>query len=243
MRVPNRALDLHRSPCPPSMHRPAPHTPRPALLPSLMLPLRPPWAPPSYPLAQPTSSHAHPEVLLLDPLPLPSRAPLPFAEGPAPPSYSTAPPTSRPSLLLPSHPSRFSGPSPSKAGEPVVAPAAAGSRWGGRVGRGAAPGPRELLRRPVLGFLHRQIPPHRADPTPCSFLLGRALECALGSRGSAQSAGCAPRGIGDSAIFAWTPTHRLCVRLSASSPVHSPASAAAEDRPRGTPLGECSAAP
>lgn len=107
----------------------------------------------------------------------------------------------------------------------MVAPAAAGSRWGGRVGRGAAPGPRELLRRPVLGFLHRQIPPHRADPTPCSFLLGRALECALGSRGSAQSAGCAPGGSGGSAIFAWTPTHRLCVRLSASSPVHSPASA------------------
>lgn len=158
-------------------------------------------------------------------LPLPSRALLPFAEGPAPPSYSTAPPTSRPSLLLPFRPSRFSGPPPSRAGEPVVAPAAAGSRWGGRVGRGAAPGPRELLRRPVLGFLHRQIPPHRADPTPCSFLLGRALECALGSRGSAQSAGCAPGGSGGSAIFAWTPTHRLCVRLSASSPVHSPASA------------------
>lgn len=70
-----------------------------------------------------------------------------------------------------------------QAGEPVVAPAAAGSRWGGRIGRGAAPGPRELRRRPVLGFLHRQIPPHRADPTPCSFLLGRALECALGSPG------------------------------------------------------------
>lgn len=225
-----RVWDLHRGPCPPSMQRPAPHTLRPALLPSLTLPPRPPWASPSYTLAQPTSQSRPPRS---PPSSCPRSSsiswPLPFAPGPAhlaplPPAPSSRPPRAPPSRSRP-RPPPFSGPPPSRSEAPAVAPAAAGSRWGGRVGRGAAPGPRELPRRPVLGFLLRQIPPHPADPTPCSFLPGRALGCALGSRGSAHSASCTPGGSGGSARSSpRTPTHRLRARFSAASPVHSPAS-------------------
>lgn len=52
MRVPNRALNLHRSPCPPSMHRPVPHTPTPRPPSFTHAPSPPTLGPSLLPLAQ-----------------------------------------------------------------------------------------------------------------------------------------------------------------------------------------------
>ncbi|XP_039737043.1 collagen alpha-1(I) chain-like [Pteropus medius] len=93
----------------------------------------------------------------------------------------------------PSPPTRLRGPErelppppppPARAPGADAQPAARGGRGAARGAAGAAG------RRPGLGLLLRQTPPHPVDPTPCACLPGaRARGAALGSRGSARSAG------------------------------------------------------
>lgn len=191
--------------------------------------------------------------------PLPSRhapprrppspaAPLPHSLAPRPPLAPLKAPPPR---------SRAAGPSarcrrPRRRRESPGRTLSARSAEGGGAATGAAGA---VGRRPGLGFLLRQTPPHPADPTPCSFLLGGARSgprSEVGGRRRVRAVSRVGEGGAEAARGAVVGEprgprqRRPLARLSGTSRRHRPARESGPWAPRlsprsgllGTPLGE-----